>query len=124
MIAAATVKRHERANKMLDVLIEWRTSGMSKADCCKLHGVSVQLFYKWFQRYHDRQASAPFTELQVDASSVYASPMQALLSPTPPAMPSSVPVSKDPVMELQLSAGRRIVFYEQVSSDYLKSLLA
>ena len=119
MIDAVIEKRQENAHKMLQVLEAWRTSGMSKTDCCKVHGVATARFYEWYKRYQKRQVQVPFTELQVETASAAAA---SIVTSSLPQAPASL-ISKEPVMELQLSAGRRIVFYEQVSADYLKSLL-
>lgn len=94
----------------------WQSSGLTKQAYSRSCGVSYKIFLYWYRKYYPikersgkRTTSPSFHELEVKH-----------------------PVSKSASggtalrvawMELQLSDGRVLVFYEAVDSSFLKAIL-
>lgn len=82
----------------------WQQSGLTQRAYCMQNNIAYHVFHYWYKRYRDECAAtgnkqSAFVQLQVQAS------------------------SSNAVMELLLGDGRRLLFHQIVSSDYLKSLI-
>ena len=93
----------QHREKMFSLISAWQQSGLSQRAYCGQHGVRYSLFHYWYKRYRDEQTApagqASFVSLDLQPS------------------PSAASV------ELLLPDGRRLVFYQGVSAEYLKALI-
>lgn len=79
----------------------WQQSGQSQKQFCLQNNIGYHIFHYWYKIYRDQQSanSGSFVALNV------ASPLQANV-------------------ELHLTDGKRIVFHQPVSVDFLRTLIA
>ena len=93
--------------KMFAMISSWRQSGLSQKIYCEQNDIRYYVFQYWYKRYKDNQATAEndrFISVNVKAApSLNASAAQ---------------------IELLTADGKRILFYQPVSSDYLKALIS
>lgn len=95
--------REEVKDQMFDHIKQWTLSNLSQKDYCRQHGLTYHSFHYWYKRYKNNDQStpvAPFIKLQVQ------------------------PQTLQPLVELLLADGKRILFHQLVSSDYLKALIS
>lgn len=88
-------------DQKLGMITDWLQSGLSQKEFCKNHNIAYHIFHYWYKRYREqsRQKPGQFIPLQVNDT------------------------GSNKFMELHFVNGNRIIFYQIVSSDYLKSLL-
>jgi hypothetical protein len=93
--------RQERYNMIAD----WQQSGQTQKLYCQMQNIPYHVFHYWYKQYRNRQQqSSPalltgFTAVNLPADGGSAS------------------------AALVLPDGRHIVFYQPVSSDYLRALI-
>jgi transposase-like protein len=97
-------KEHQRQQK-LAMIEDWSRSGLSQKQYCLQHNIAYHTFYYWYKRY--RTASGDSTE------------GKSLFVPLQAATFASVAPT-----ELLLPDGRRLLFHQPVSADFLKTLIA
>lgn len=85
----------------LSMIAAWRQSGQSQKQFCLQNNISYHVFHYWYKVYRSEQAVADGSFVTVKVSP----PVQANV-------------------ELHLTDGRRIVFHQPVSADFLKALIA
>jgi hypothetical protein len=91
---------------MLRVIASWKQSGLSQKAYCEQHHIRYYVFHYWYKRYRDQQAAVQdgrFLPVNIK--------------------PSTFPVSNSAI-EILLPDGKRILFHQPVSSDYLKALIS
>ena len=92
--------------KMFKRINQWRRSGLSKKAWCDKHEIAYATFYYWYKIYRDQVGSAPeasadkFVRLMVNDS-----------------------VPGNWWCELALANGKRIVFQQPVSAEFLIMLI-
>ena len=82
---------------------QWKQSKLNQTQYCHQHGVAYSAFHYWYKRYRLDMAPQPvggFVPLELQ------------------------PVVEPAHTELMLTDGRRIVFRQPVSADYLKALIS
>ena len=84
---------------------QWKNSNQTQKAYCIEHNIRYYAFHYWFKRYRDeyvvkKDNTSSFVKLKLDQSKVMAH------------------------AELILPDGKRLVFHEPVSSDYLKFLIS
>jgi len=95
---------------MFTCITEWQQSGITQKAWCRQHNMPYHVFHYWYKCYRDEKGAragnasssaigADFVQLQVSSA------------------------SSSPTVELLLNNGKRLVFHQLVSSDYLKSLI-
>lgn len=89
---------------MFSLIEEWQRSQLSQKQFCEQNYIAYHVFHYWYKRYRDKHTSTDnrppaFVALQVQPSSF------------------------TPVAELLLPGGKRLLFHQMVSSDYLKALI-
>ena len=94
----------EIKNRMFIHIDQWKKSNQSQKAYCLEHNIRYYVFHYWFKRYRDGKAEkkelpSSFVKLQVKQSPTKAH------------------------AELIMPDGKRLVFHEAVSSDFLKSLI-
>lgn len=91
--------RDEIKKEMFAHIEHWKQSRISQKQYCQQHAITYQSFHYWFRRFKNDQQQKPvaFTELQVQTG--------------------------QPCIEVLFANGRRVMFHQPVSSDYLKALI-
>jgi hypothetical protein len=90
--------------QMFSMIAQWQQSGLSQKAYCLQNNIAYYVFHYWYKCYRDKRPTSvnpqfSFVQLQVN------------------------PGLSVPAIELQLGDGRRSLFHQPVSSDYLKSLI-
>jgi transposase-like protein len=89
-------------HQMYAMIEQWQQSGLSQKAWCLQSGVSYHIFHYWYKRYRDKNNTATgssFAELKVQ----------------PPV---------ESCVELLLPDGKRLLFHQPVSSDFLKAIIS
>ncbi len=92
--------------QMFSMIASWQQSGLSQKHYCQQKSIRYSVFHYWYKRYKQRQTpgqDAGFVPLTIQPSPSFNS------GPAP--------------IEIVLADGRRILFHQAVSSDYLKALI-
>lgn len=93
--------------QMLAMIASWKQSGVSQKAYCEQNNIRYYVFHYWYKRYKDLQTAekdADFVPLNVK--------------------PSVWLDTGNAGIELLLPDGKRILFHQAVSSDYLKALIS
>ncbi len=93
--------------QMFSMILSWQQSGLSQKIYCEQHQIRYHVFHYWYRRYKDTQT--PKTELGF-----------VPLRTEPSASLSACSAN----IEMVLADGKRILFHQPVSSDYLKALIS
>jgi hypothetical protein len=94
--------KEEVRQQMFAMIIQWQQSGLSQKAWCRQSGIAYHVFHYWYKRYRDANNTSQmssFTELKVQ------------------------PVAFG-FMELLFPDGRRLLFHQMISSDYLKAIIS
>lgn len=84
----------------------WKQSGLSQKAYCEQNNIRYHVFHYWYKRYRGQQDAVgdpAFVPLNVKSS--------------------TFPVSNSAI-EILLPDGKRILFHQAVSPDYLKALIS
>ena len=93
--------------QMLSMIASWKQSGLSQKAYCEQNNIRYYVFHYWYKRYKDIQTP------QQDTGFV---PLNV--------KPSISLDTSNAGIELLLPDGKRILFHQAVSSDYLKALIS
>jgi len=91
--------------QMFSMINEWQQSSLTQKAFCEQHTMHYHVFHYWYKRYRDAQATDKepgFLSLKIKPSSDSAAPHTELLLPD----------------------GKRLLFHQPVSSDYLKAIIS
>ena len=94
--------KNSNEQKMFKGISRWKKSGLTQKAWCAKNHVVYATFHYWYKRYRDKSNALQnhsFVELKVQ----------------PCAMAG---------IELILPDGRRLLFHQSVSSDYLKAIIS
>lgn len=88
--------------QMFDNIDKWRQSGLTQKAFCGQVNLAYHVFHYWYKRYRitESKPASSFIKLRVST----------------PSMISSI--------ELVLPDGKRLLFHQPVSIDYLKALIS
>ena len=92
---------------MFAMISSWQKSGLTQKAYCQEHAVSYHIFHYWYKRYRTSQSpdkEPGFIPFQITPS------------------PSLVGTLAH--IELLLPDGKRLLFHQPVSSDYLRELIS
>jgi hypothetical protein len=92
--------RQQRYNLIAD----WQQSGQTQKQYCQTQNIPYHVFHYWYKQYRNSQQLPP----------------AALPGFTTVSLPA---VSNSPTVALVLPDGRQIIFYQPLSSDYLRALI-
>ena len=95
--------REQLEEQKYAMIEQWQQSGLSQKKFCEHNNIAYHHFHYWYKRYGNRQAAdgaGKFVTVKVN-------------SPSPAIS-----------MELQCPDGKRILFHQPISVDYLKALIA
>lgn len=100
-------------HQMFSMIESWQQSSLNQKAWCEQQSIPYHVFHYWYKKYRDTQLSADkkagFIALQVK----------------PPS--SAAPIVPPPAgvhTEIVLVDGRRLLFHQPVSADYLKALIS
>ncbi len=106
----------DRSDQMRSIVDGWQSSGLSKQAYSRSHDISYKLFLYWYRKYYPvkrrpgtKAAASSFHELEIKQ------PVTAVKDRN-----GGV---RAVLMELRLSDGRSLLFYEAADIDYLKAIL-
>jgi hypothetical protein len=90
---------------MFSYIGQWENSNQSQKRFCLEHNIRYYVFHYWLKKYHEdhqgkKDKPTSFVKLRVTQSAILAA------------------------AELVLPDGKRLLFHEPVSSDFLKSLIS
>jgi hypothetical protein len=98
--------RRRRDKEKITIVEAWKASDLSRKEFCALHKIANsglnRLIKKFDKDYIPNNKDKNFTEIKVAPSSI----------------------NHTPVMEIVLYNGVRIIFYHQVDTDYIRSLIS
>ncbi len=92
--------------QMFEMILAWRQSGLSQKTFCQQNGIRYHVFHYWYRCYRELQSEAT--------------------------LPGFIPIKVQPFhsvnpsgahVELLLADGRRLVFHQPVTCDFLKALI-
>ena len=92
--------------QMFAMIASWQQSGLSQKAYCEQNTIRYHVFHYWYKRYRDKQTP------EQDAGFV-------ALSVQPAASFNSCAAH----IEILLPDGKRILFHQPVSSEYLTALI-
>ena len=93
--------------QMFAMVASWQASGLTQKLFCEQEGIRYHVFHYWYKCYRDAQSpskEAGFIPLNVK-------------------LPFSPPDSNGH-SEIVFPDGRRVLFHQPVSSDYLKAIIS
>lgn len=93
-------------DKMLALISSWKRSGLSQKAYCYQNQIRYHVFHYWYKRYRDQQSTSN--------------------------KPAFIPLNVKPSfsdatcanVEVLLADGKRILFHQAVSSDFLKAVIS
>ena len=92
-------KVSKRKDSGIAMVKAWQRSGKTQREFCLQNGIAYHSFHYWYKCFRDQAPCASFVPLQID-----------------PAVSGLV--------EMILADGKRVLFHQPVSSEYLKALLS
>ena len=107
--------REEVQQKMVSLIEQWKTSGLSQKAFCLQHEVRYYVFHYWYKRYRDaqRQDTLESVAAQNAPSSFIALQITSDRSSLPTASQA----------ELIYPDGRRLLFHQPVDACFLKTII-
>jgi len=94
--------KDEVKQRMFANIEQWQLSGISQKAWCEQAGIPYYVFHYWYKRYRDKNttsSTSSFVELKLQ-----------------PAIVDHA--------ELLLPDGKRLIFHQPVSSDFLKAIIS
>lgn len=85
----------------LAMITSWQQSGQSQKQFCLQNNIAYHVFHYWYKVYRNQQAAGKGSFVAVNIAAEHQSNI-----------------------ELHLTDGRRIIFHQPVSADFLKALIA
>ena len=92
--------RQQIREQQFSMITSWQQSGQSQKQFCLQNNMAYHVFHYWYKVYRNQQAAINGTFVAVNI----APQLQA-------------------TAELHLTDGRRIIFHQPVSPDFLKALI-
>jgi hypothetical protein len=99
--------------QMFSMIACWQQSGLTQKDYCEQHSIRYHVFHYWYKKYRDTQSVAAKEHSFI--------PLQ--LQPAVTAAAGSSVTPAGVYAQIVLPNGRRLLFHQPVSADYLKALL-
>ena len=97
----------EVQQQMFAMIQSWQQSGLTQKAYCQEHAISYHIFHYWYKRFRASPSS------QTEPGFI---PLQTEPSPALDSIPAHT--------ELLLPDGKRLLFHQPVSSDYLRQLIS
>lgn len=95
-------EREAVKQQMFDMIDRWQQSGLTQKAFCREVNLAYHVFHYWYRRYRitESKPASSFIKLRISTPSVCSS------------------------LELVLPDGKRLLFPQPVSIDYLKALIS
>ena len=93
-------------DKMFALIRSWKQSGLSQKSYCEQNQIRYYVFHYWYKRYRDEQSNSSegaFIPVNVKTSF------------------SDITCAN---IEVVFADGKRILFHEAISSDFLKAVIS
>jgi len=93
--------------QMFSMITCWQQSGLSQKAYCQQNGIRYHVFHYWYKCFRDRQSPSRdegFMPIKIQSSNTIN--------------------TASAHAELVLPDGKRLLFYQGVSSDFLKALIS
>jgi len=103
----------ETQQQMFSMIASWQQSDLTQKDYCEQHSIRYHVFHYWYKKYRDTQ-SVPAKEHSFIPLQVPPGVTAAAGNVTPGGV----------YAEIILPDGRRLLFHQPVSADYLKALIS
>lgn len=101
--------------QMFSMIECWQQSGLDQKAYCEQYAIRYHVFHYWYKKYRDTQLAPTLKEHSFIALQVKSAP--AVTAPI-------TPLAAGAHTELVLPDGRRLLFHQPVSADYLKALIS
>jgi hypothetical protein len=92
--------------QMFGLISSWKQSGLSQKAWCEQNQIRYYIFHYWYKRYRDEQSES-------------SRPAFIPLNVKPPLSNTSCAN-----IEVVLADGKRILFHQPVTSDFLKAVIS
>lgn len=92
--------KDELRRQQFAMIESWRQSGLNQKQYCEQNNIPYHVFHYWYKRYRDHQSKTAQAFIPVTVESSYSGQI-----------------------EIQYADGKRLIFHQAVSCDYLKALL-
>lgn len=97
----------ETEQQMFNMLTHWQLSGISQKAYCEQHDIKYHVFHYWYKRFRDSQANnkqaGKFIPIQIQ---------------------HPISTTKNAGIELLFPDGRRLLFNQPVSADFIKAIIS
>jgi len=93
--------KEEVQQQMFSYIDQWQQSGLTQKAFCQQVNLSYHIFHYWYKRYRNKESDPASSFIKLAVSS---------------------PSACSPA-ELILPDGKRLIFHQGVSADYLKALI-
>ena len=100
------MQNQEAQERMFNLISGWQQSEISQKQYCEQHGIRYHVFHYWYKRFRESQADnkdATFIPLQIN----------------PP-----VAAGINAGIELVFADGKRLLFHQPVSADFIKAIIS
>jgi len=101
------MQNRETEQQMFNMLTHWQQSGISQKLYCEQHGIRYHVFHYWYKRFRVSQAGSKNEGTFI--------PVQIKLPVT---------TGKNACIELLLTDGRRLLFNQPVTADFIKAIIS
>ena len=88
--------------QMRIMITDWQDSGLSQKQYCVLHNIRYHIFHYWYKQFREQHSEVPSASF----IAIQAAP------------------EASGYIEMFFAEGKRIVFHQPVSADFLKALIA
>lgn len=95
--------KEEVKQQMFGHIEQWQQSGLTQKGFCEQSNVPYHVFHYWYKRYRNQGNNVGSSFIKLDV---------------PPGIPSNALH-----VELLLPDGKRLLFYQPLTIDYLKALI-
>ena len=101
------MQNRETEQQMFNMLTHWQQSGISQKLYCEQHGIRYHVFHYWYKRFRDSQAGS-----KKEGSFI---PVQ---------IKPALAAGRNASIELLLTDGRRLLFHQPVSADFIRTIIS
>jgi hypothetical protein len=97
------LSKEQVKNEMFGKISAWQQSGLTQKAFCQQHNIAYHVFHYYYRRFRGKEKDKPASFIKLQ-------------------LPSHAPSALAQV-ELILPDGKRLLFHQAVSADFIKSLI-
>jgi len=97
------LSKEQVKQQMFDKIVEWRQSGLSQKAYCQHNNIVYHVFHYYYHRFRIKEKKEPASFINLQLASDISSPLAHT--------------------ELIMPDGKRLLFHQGVSVDFLKALI-